>query len=90
MIGLADVRLGNEVLLRSRRQLLSGVRVGIVTNHTGVNSRLESIIDLLAADPGADATDLLPDAGEAWRLPPALAALPPRPLYGRAPDAKLP
>ena len=45
---------------------------------------------LLATDPNADATDLLPDAGEAWRLPDALAALPPRPLYGRAPDAKLP
>nr|WP_242654568.1 DUF1343 domain-containing protein [Symbiobacterium thermophilum] len=55
---MADVRLGNEVLLRSRRQLLSGVRVGIVTNHTGVNSRLESIIDLLAADPGVRVTAL--------------------------------
>ena len=38
---LAKVRLGNEVLLESRRALLLGVRVGIVTNHTGVNSRLE-------------------------------------------------
>lgn len=45
---------------------------------------------LLALRPDLDAVDLLPDAGEAWRLPPALASLPPRPLYGRAPDAKVP
>jgi tRNA threonylcarbamoyl adenosine modification protein YeaZ len=44
---------------------------------------------LLGVDPALDATDALPNAGEAWRLTPALAALPPRPLYGRAPDAKV-
>ncbi|PAX07791.1 tRNA (adenosine(37)-N6)-threonylcarbamoyltransferase complex dimerization subunit type 1 TsaB [Sphingomonas lenta] len=44
---------------------------------------------LLALRPDLDAADLLPDAGEAWRLPPTLASLPPRPLYGRAPDAKV-
>lgn len=43
---------------------------------------------LLALVPDLDATDALPHAGEAWRLPPALAGLPPRPLYGRAPDAE--
>jgi tRNA threonylcarbamoyladenosine biosynthesis protein TsaB len=44
---------------------------------------------LLALAPDLDATELLPDAAQASRLPPALAALPPRPLYGRAPDAKV-
>ncbi len=44
---------------------------------------------LLAVDPAIDATDALPDAGEAWRLPPELAALLASPLYGRAPDAKV-
>ncbi len=44
---------------------------------------------LLALAPDLDATELLPDAAEAWRLPPTLATLPPRPLYGRAPDAKV-
>ncbi|MBN8847036.1 MULTISPECIES: tRNA (adenosine(37)-N6)-threonylcarbamoyltransferase complex dimerization subunit type 1 TsaB [unclassified Sphingomonas] len=34
--------------------------------------------------------DMLPDAARATLLPPALADLPARPLYGRAPDAKLP
>ncbi|MBB4618698.1 tRNA (adenosine(37)-N6)-threonylcarbamoyltransferase complex dimerization subunit type 1 TsaB [Sphingomonas abaci] len=32
----------------------------------------------------------LPDAADVLLLPTALADLPPRPLYGRAPDAKLP
>lgn len=55
---MAKVRLGNEVLLDSRRELLRGVRVGIVTNHTGVDSRLESIIDRLAGSPGVRVTAL--------------------------------
>jgi tRNA threonylcarbamoyl adenosine modification protein YeaZ len=32
--------------------------------------------------------EALPDASRAALLPPALATLPPRPIYGRAPDAK--
>lgn len=32
--------------------------------------------------------ELLPDAADVVRLPPALIDLPPRPIYGRAPDAK--
>ena len=44
---------------------------------------------LLSLRPDLDAADALPRAAEAWRLPPALANLPPRPLYGRAPDAKV-
>jgi tRNA threonylcarbamoyladenosine biosynthesis protein TsaB len=32
--------------------------------------------------------DVLPRAADAWTLPPALRALPARPIYGRAPDAK--
>jgi tRNA threonylcarbamoyladenosine biosynthesis protein TsaB len=34
--------------------------------------------------------DLLPDAAGIVQLPPELATLPPSPIYGRAPDAKLP
>ncbi|MEI5686286.1 tRNA (adenosine(37)-N6)-threonylcarbamoyltransferase complex dimerization subunit type 1 TsaB [Sphingomonas kyungheensis] len=40
--------------------------------------------------PECDGQPALPDAADAVLLPPALTALPPRPLYGRAPDAKLP
>lgn len=32
--------------------------------------------------------DALPRAADAWSLPPALRTLPPRPIYGRGPDAK--
>jgi len=35
-----------------------------------------------------DLTEALPDAGAAILLPDALTALPPVPIYGRAPDAK--
>ena len=37
--------------------------------------------------PDLDHEEALPDAADARLLPAALAALPPRPLYGRAPDA---
>jgi tRNA threonylcarbamoyl adenosine modification protein YeaZ len=45
---------------------------------------------LRAADPAVDATDALPDAADFVLLPHALTTLPPTPIYGRAPDAKLP
>jgi tRNA threonylcarbamoyladenosine biosynthesis protein TsaB len=45
---------------------------------------------LLAVDPAIAALEALPDAADAILLPLALASLPPRPIYGRAPDAKLP
>ncbi|WP_420142680.1 tRNA (adenosine(37)-N6)-threonylcarbamoyltransferase complex dimerization subunit type 1 TsaB [Sphingomonas sp.] len=45
---------------------------------------------LIAARGQGEARDSLPDAAQAWRLPPALATLAPSPLYGRAPDAALP
>ncbi len=40
--------------------------------------------------PDLPVVEALPDAAEAWRLPADTTALPPRPVYGRAPDAKLP
>jgi tRNA threonylcarbamoyladenosine biosynthesis protein TsaB len=43
---------------------------------------------LVSARGYGEAHDALPRAADAARLPPALAALPPRPIYGRAPDAK--
>ncbi|KTT68627.1 tRNA (adenosine(37)-N6)-threonylcarbamoyltransferase complex dimerization subunit type 1 TsaB [Sphingomonas sanguinis] len=45
---------------------------------------------LTAMSPDLPVVEALPDASEAWRLPADLTALPPRPVYGRAPDAKLP
>ena len=43
---------------------------------------------LVAARGHGEAVDLLPRADKALRLPPPLRSLPPRPIYGRAPDAK--
>ncbi|HYG46743.1 MAG TPA: tRNA (adenosine(37)-N6)-threonylcarbamoyltransferase complex dimerization subunit type 1 TsaB [Allosphingosinicella sp.] len=43
----------------------------------------------LVAERGwGEAIDALPRAADARLLPPALRSLPPRPIYGRAPDAK--
>lgn len=43
---------------------------------------------LVAARGRGEWRDALPRAADAVLLPPALRALPPRPIYGRAPDAK--
>jgi tRNA threonylcarbamoyladenosine biosynthesis protein TsaB len=43
---------------------------------------------LVAARGWGRAAEALPRAADARRLPAALRALPPRPIYGRAPDAK--
>jgi Protein of unknown function (DUF1343). len=55
---MARIRLGNEVLLAARKELITGVRVGLITNHTGTNSQLESLVDLLVADPAVRVTAL--------------------------------
>lgn len=44
-------RLGIEVLLRERPELLRGKRVGLITNMTGTDSALRSDVDLLARRP---------------------------------------
>jgi len=49
--GEIRVLAGIELLLQQRIDLLAGKRVGLVTNPTGVDSRLRSGIDLLAAHP---------------------------------------
>src|SRR5438105_2308654 len=52
MIGLCDlhgreVKLGNEVLVASGFKALRGKKVGLLTNPSGVNRKLESTIDVL-------------------------------------------
>lgn len=56
------VRPGIDVLLEREIDRLRGKRVGIVTNHTGTNSRLESTVDLLVRHPELRVTALF--AGE--------------------------
>ena len=47
----ADVVLGDEVFLREAWRELEGRTIGIVTNQTGVTSRLESIVDVVRRNP---------------------------------------
>ncbi len=58
-----------------------------LAGRTAVGSGVRWLIPL---DSTLSESALLPDASRAHLLPPALTGLPPRPLYGRAPDAKLP
>jgi len=44
------IKLGNEVLMERYRHLVEGKKVGLITNQSGVNSRGESTIDILAGD----------------------------------------
>ncbi len=48
----AKVKLGVEVLVEKRQELLRGRRVGLITNPTGVTSSLRSTIDVLNELPG--------------------------------------
>ena len=49
---------GIEVLLSEQLNLIRGKRVGLITNHSGVNRKLQHDIDLLAAAPGVKLTAL--------------------------------
>jgi uncharacterized protein YbbC (DUF1343 family) len=48
----AAVKPGLEVFLTERVDLVKGKKVGLITNPTGVDRRLRSSVDLLAAHPG--------------------------------------
>ena len=45
------VKLGNEVLLSNRMELVRGKRVGLVTNQTGVDGQGRHLVDVFAAHP---------------------------------------
>jgi uncharacterized protein YbbC (DUF1343 family) len=50
--------LGIEVLLDDQKELIEGKRVGLITNPTGVDQELNSIVDLLHNDPEVELTAL--------------------------------
>ncbi|WP_074433093.1 exo-beta-N-acetylmuramidase NamZ family protein [Neobacillus dielmonensis] len=52
------VRLGIEVLLEDQINLINGKRVGLITNPTGVNQQLTSIVDILYHHPAVKLTAL--------------------------------
>lgn len=45
------IELGVERLMKHEKHLLEGKRVGLITNPTGVDSELNSVVDLLYNDP---------------------------------------
>jgi uncharacterized protein YbbC (DUF1343 family) len=47
-VSRSSFKLGNEVLLEKYLHLIEGKRVGLITNQTGVNSKGETTIDVLA------------------------------------------
>ncbi len=49
---------GIEVLLKEEKNVLSGKKVGLITNPTGIDSKLTSIVDLLHGDPDINLTVL--------------------------------
>lgn len=49
---------GVEVLLKDEKELLKGKKVGLITNPTGIDSKLNSIVDQLHNDPEIELTAL--------------------------------
>ena len=52
------LKLGVEVLLEQQKDLIEGKRVGLITNPTGVDQELNSIVDRLFHDPDVELTAL--------------------------------
>ncbi|MBS4202998.1 exo-beta-N-acetylmuramidase NamZ family protein [Lederbergia citrea] len=50
--------IGVEVLLKEKKNLIKGKKVGLITNPTGVDQELNSIVDLLHNDPDVSLTAL--------------------------------
>lgn len=51
-------QLGVEALLSDHKDLIAGKKVGLITNPTGVDQKLNSIVDLLQNDPDVELTAL--------------------------------
>jgi uncharacterized protein YbbC (DUF1343 family) len=54
----AQIKLGNEVLLGKYKHQLSGKRIGIITNQSGVDSKGRSIIDIIDSEKELNLTAL--------------------------------
>ena len=74
--------------LRADAELASLTPVAARTKLGGMHAVGDGLRWLGFGDPATAPRGRLPDARDARLLPPALTSLPPRPIYGRAPDAK--
>jgi len=94
----AQVQLGNEVLATNRFKELAGKKVGLLTNPSGVNRRLEATIDILRPAPGVRLLALfgaehglygeVPAGEEIRDFTDARTGLPVYSLYGPGPTRK--
>lgn len=50
--------IGVEVLLKEKKHLIKGKRVGLITNPTGIDQKFTSVVDLLFRDPDVELTAL--------------------------------
>jgi tRNA threonylcarbamoyladenosine biosynthesis protein TsaB len=69
----------------SLRSLLPEAALETLGNRAAIGNGVRHLAPLA---PDRDLREALPRAADALLLPPAFATLPPRPIYGRAPDAK--
>jgi uncharacterized protein YbbC (DUF1343 family) len=90
------VRLGNEVLLEQNLDRIRNLRIGLVTNHSGVTSDLTRTADVLRRCPGLQLAALLApehgitgEAENGTRIAPCIdraTGVPVFSLYGNAPE----
>jgi tRNA threonylcarbamoyladenosine biosynthesis protein TsaB len=71
--------------LEDIRSLVPAEAAAVTAPRLVVGSGAEALVEARGT---GDARDALPRASQATLLPPALRSLPPRPIYGRAPDAR--
>ena len=67
---MSKVKLGIDVLLEEKLDLIRGKRVGLIANQTSVNSKLQSTVDLLYQHPDVKLVALFaPEHGIRGELP---------------------
>lgn len=86
--GEVFVEMFDQAPIRSPMRSLTPSLAAQVIPHARIHGSGASLV--VAARGWGEAVDVLPDARNFERLPSSLARLPLRPLYGRAPDAKVP
>ena len=53
-----QIKIGLDVLMEEKLELISGKKVGVITNQTGIDSKGNHVIDLLFEAPGVELTAL--------------------------------
>ena len=97
----ANVKLGNEVLVDKKFKPLLGKRIGLITNPSGVDSKINSVVDLLHNAPEVNLVALfgpehgiygdIPSGDKVTNRVDARTGLPVHSLYGdtRKPTAEM-